>query len=245
MTAAESKDDHAPVDSSPAPVTHASTTSGSQQRHASRPANPGPSLDDLIRQPRELRRDGACNPAPRVRVETPKPLAVDVEAIDALYAAGGGDWDEIARLIDAARPYKLPKAKYTMVLSTGISFAKTSPNRILESLLRDPGNDVVKELLAAQELGQLSKMPGGNVRIKVKSREACMRLERQKVTIMGATCQFQEFDVLEEHYYLDISSVDSDIDTSLLTKRLFELGCQPIFSTFRDVSAAFGITTST
>ncbi|DAZ95513.1 TPA: hypothetical protein N0F65_001852, partial [Lagenidium giganteum] len=44
--------------------------------------------------------------------------------------------------------------------------------------------------------------------------------------------------------YLDISSVDSDIDTSLLTKRLFELGCQPIFSTFRDVSAAFGITTS-
>uniref|UniRef100_A0AAV2YL24 Uncharacterized protein n=1 Tax=Lagenidium giganteum TaxID=4803 RepID=A0AAV2YL24_9STRA len=214
MTAAESNDDHAPVDSSRPPATHASPTSGSQQRHAPRPANPGPSLDDLIRQPRELRRDGARNPAPRVRVETPKPLAVDVEAIDALYAA--------------ARPYKLPEAKYTMVLSTGTSFAKTSPNRILESLLRDPGNDVVKELLAAQELGQLSKMPGGNVRIKVKSREACMRLERQKVTIMGATCQFQEFDVLEEHYYLDISSVDSDIDTSLLTKRLFELGCQPI-----------------
>uniref|UniRef100_K3XCE6 Uncharacterized protein n=1 Tax=Globisporangium ultimum (strain ATCC 200006 / CBS 805.95 / DAOM BR144) TaxID=431595 RepID=K3XCE6_GLOUD len=66
------------------------------------------------------------------------------------------------------------------------------------------------------QLGQLTKMPGGNIRIKVKTKEACLRLERQEVTIFGGKYRFREFDVLADRFYIDVSSVDSDVDADLM-----------------------------
>ncbi|KAL7678436.1 hypothetical protein Plhal304r1_c112g0176291 [Plasmopara halstedii] len=67
-------------------------------------------------------------------------------------------------------------------------------------------------------------MPGGNLRIKVKTKEACFRLERQEVTILGSKYRFREFDILADRFYIDVSSVDSDVDADLMLKRFSSLG---------------------
>ncbi|KAL7679137.1 hypothetical protein Plhal304r1_c084g0168041 [Plasmopara halstedii] len=95
------------------------------------------------------------------------------------------------------------------------------------------------------QLGQLTKRPGGNLRIKVKTKEACFRLERQEVTILGSKYRFREFDILADRFYIDVSSVDSDVDADLMLKRFFELGAQPIYGTFRDVNLDAVMTTAT
>ncbi|KAL7999024.1 hypothetical protein Plhal703r1_c26g0106981 [Plasmopara halstedii] len=104
---------------------------------------------------------------------------------------------------------------------------------------------ILEELYRQHEIGQVSKLPGGNLRVKVKSKEACLKLERTKVNILGGIFQFKEYDVLANKYYLDISNVDSDTNTDVILLRLFILGCQPIYDTFREVNMATGITSAT
>jgi hypothetical protein len=204
-----------------------------------------PTMAELLRQQEHLRRDRAVVEAARKRVETPKPLAVDIEAIERQYAAGG-DWSLIASRMEQARPYQLPKAKYDMVIDTGRALAKTSVHKILASLAGpDHGNSALEELYKQFEIGQISKMPGGNLRVKVKSKEACVRLERTKVNILGGVFTFKEFDILGDKYYLDISNVDCDMDTDVILHRLFLLGCKPVYDTFREVNLPTGVTSAT
>ncbi|CAH0485663.1 unnamed protein product [Peronospora farinosa] len=185
-----------------------------------------PTMAELLRQHEHLRRDRAVIEAARKRVETPKPLAVDIEAIERQYAAGH-DWSLIASRMEQARPYQLPRAKFDMVIETGRALAKTSVHKILASLAGpDHGNSELEELYKQFEIGQISKMPGGNLRVKVKSKEACVRLERTKVNILGGVFTFKEFDILGDKYYLDISNVDCDMDTDMILHRLFLLGCK-------------------
>ncbi|KAI9905422.1 hypothetical protein PsorP6_013825 [Peronosclerospora sorghi] len=90
-------------------------------------------LVDVIRKASALRRDTATLTAAHTRVETPKPLASDVEAIEELYSKGT-PWSEIATNITQARPYQLPRARYALVLETGASFSKTAPMKLLQSI---------------------------------------------------------------------------------------------------------------
>ncbi|KAF1335930.1 hypothetical protein FI667_g989, partial [Globisporangium splendens] len=202
-----------------------------------------PTLRSLLQRTKEIRRDHV-EPPEKKRVELPKPLAADIEAIDALYEAGG-DWSALAPRIDLARPYVLPRARYVMVIETGQAFQRTSPNKLLASFSNDHGNDVVQHQMDLNQLGQLTKMPGGNLRIKVKTKEACFRLERQDVTILGGKYRFREFDILTDRFYIDVSSVDSDVDADLMLKRFYELGTQPIFGMFRDVNLEAVMSTAT
>ncbi|KAL7994083.1 hypothetical protein Plhal703r1_c57g0162781 [Plasmopara halstedii] len=166
-----------------------------------------PTLRTLLQRTTEIRRDHVEAPEKK-KVELPKPLAADIEDIDALYEAGG-DWSALAPRIDRARPYVLPRARYVMVIETGQAFQRTSPNKLLTSFSNDHGNQI---------------MPGGNLRIKVKTKEACFRLERQEVTILGSKYRFREFDILADRFYIDVSSVDSDVDADLMLKRFSSLG---------------------
>ncbi|KAF1331469.1 putative Pollike protein, partial [Globisporangium splendens] len=203
------------------------------------------SMADVLRLQEDLRRDRAVVDASRRRVETPKPLAVDIEAIERQYAAGG-DWSNIASRLEQARPYQLPRAKYDMVIETGRALAKTPVQKILASLASSGhGNAALEELYKRFEIGQISKLPGGNLRVKVKSKDACVRLERTKVNILGGVFTFKEFDILGDKYYLDISNVDSDTNTDLILERLFILGCKPVYDTFREVNLATGVTSAT
>ncbi|KAF1318504.1 hypothetical protein FI667_g13907, partial [Globisporangium splendens] len=204
-----------------------------------------PTMADVIMQQEHLRRDRAAVEAARKRVETPKPLAVDIEAIERQYAAGH-DWSLIASRMEQARPYQLPRAKYDMVIETGRALAKTSVHKILASLAGpEHGNSALEELYKQFEIGQISKMPGGNLRVKVKSKEACVRLERTKVNILGGVFTFKEFDSLGDKYYLDIANVDCDMDTDVILHRLFLLGCKPVYDTFREVNLTTGMTSAT
>ncbi|KAF1328370.1 putative Pollike protein, partial [Globisporangium splendens] len=203
------------------------------------------SMADILRLQEDIRRDRAVVDASRRRVETPKPLAVDIEAIERQYAAGG-DWSNIASRLEQARPYQLPRAKYDMVIETGRALAKTPVQKILASLASSGhGNAALEELYKRFEIGQISKLPGGNLRVKVKSKDACVRLERTKVNILGGVFTFKEFDILGDKYYLDISNVDSDTNTDLILERLFILGCKPVYDTFREVNLATGVTSAT
>ncbi|KAF1327222.1 putative Pollike protein, partial [Globisporangium splendens] len=215
------------------------------------PASSAPAADtrlsmaEVLRLQEDLRRDRAVVDASRRRVETPKPLAVDIEAIERQYAAGG-DWSNISSRLEQARPYQLPRAKYDMVIETGRALAKTPVQKILASLASPGhGNAALEELYKHFEIGQISKLPGGNLRVKVKSKDACVRLERTKVNILGGVFTFKEFDILGDKYYLDISNVDSDTDTDLILERLFVLGCKPVYDTFREVNLATGVTSAT
>lgn len=158
--------------------------------------DPRPTMADVLGQQEHLRRDQAVADAARRRVETPKPLACDIEAIERQYAAGGG-WSFIAPRMEQARPYALPRARFDMVIDTGRTFAKTPLQKIIASLSgKSHGNAALEKLYGMFEIGQVSKLPGGNLRVKVKSKEACLALERTKVNILGGVFLLKEFDVL-------------------------------------------------
>ncbi|KAL8024078.1 hypothetical protein Plhal710r2_c005g0021591 [Plasmopara halstedii] len=204
-----------------------------------------PTMADLLRQQETIRRDNAEVEAARRRVETPKPLACDIEAIERQYAAGG-DWSFISTRMEQARPYELPRAKYDMVIDTGRTFAKTPLQKIMVSLAgKHHGNEALEKLYGEFAIGQVSKLPGGNLRVKVKTKEACMKLERTKVNILGGVFEFKEFDVLGGKYFIDIANVDSDTNTDVILHRLFLLGCKPVYDTFREVNLVTGITSAT
>ncbi|KAL7693485.1 hypothetical protein Plhal304r1_c004g0018141 [Plasmopara halstedii] len=190
------------------------------------PARPPRLLDD-IRNVASLRRDNVAVNLAQLRVETPKPLASDIEAIEALYD-NGKPWLSIAPSITSARPYQLPRARYSLVLETRGSFARIAPQKILQSFVRDHNNPVLAELFRDNLVVQLSKLPDGNLCLKVRTREACMKLERQAIQLLGGSF-----------------NIDSDLDTDCMMKRLFELGCRPLYDTFRRVNVATGITTAT
>ncbi|KAG2957212.1 hypothetical protein PC119_g27405, partial [Phytophthora cactorum] len=63
--------------------------------------DPRPTMADVLSLQELLRRDHAETEAARRRVETPKPLACDIEAIERQYAAGG-DWSFIAFRMEQA-----------------------------------------------------------------------------------------------------------------------------------------------
>uniref|UniRef100_K3WG12 Uncharacterized protein n=1 Tax=Globisporangium ultimum (strain ATCC 200006 / CBS 805.95 / DAOM BR144) TaxID=431595 RepID=K3WG12_GLOUD len=208
------------------------------------PASSAPAVDtrlnmaEVLRLQEDLRRDKAAVDASRRRVETPKPLAVDIEAIERQYAAGA-NWSTIAARLEQARPYQVSRARYDMVIETGRTLAKTPIQKILASLVSSGhGNAVLEELYKRFEIGQISKLPGGNLRVKVKTKEACVRLERTKVNILGGVFTFKEFDTLSDKYFLDISNIDSDANKDLILERLFILGCMPVFDTYREVNLA-------
>ena len=160
------------------------------------PADPRPTFADVLSHHDHLGRDRADNVAARRRVETPKPLACDIEWIERQYAAGG-DWSFIASRMDQARLYVLPRAKYDMVFETGRTLAKKPLQKILSSLSgKTHGNAFLEGLYRRYEIGQISKLPGGNLRMKVESKEAYLQLERTKVNILGGTYLFKEFDIL-------------------------------------------------
>ena len=90
-------------------------------------------MADVISQQEHHRRDHAEADVVRRRVETPKPLASNIEAIERQYAAGG-DWSFIASRMEQARPYALPRARFDMVIDTGHTFAKTPLQKVMASL---------------------------------------------------------------------------------------------------------------
>uniref|UniRef100_K3XAV1 Uncharacterized protein n=1 Tax=Globisporangium ultimum (strain ATCC 200006 / CBS 805.95 / DAOM BR144) TaxID=431595 RepID=K3XAV1_GLOUD len=202
-------------------------------------------MAEILRFQEDLRRDKVAVESARRRVETPKPLAIDIETIERQYAVGG-DWSLIASRMEQARPYQLPIAKYDMVIETGRALVKTPLQKTMASLAgTSHGNSALEELYKRFEIGQISKLPGGNLRIKVKSKDACVRLECTKVNILGGVFKFKEFDILGDKYFIDIVNVDSDVNIDVILHRLFLLGCQPVYNTFREVNLATGITSAT
>jgi|UniRef100_K3WKT4 hypothetical protein len=176
-----------------AKTTHAVNCNDSQAtvHPDSRQGTQPPTLRSLLQRTKEIRRDHV-EPPEKKWVGMPKPLAADIEAIVALYEAGS-DWSVIGPRIEQARPYALPRARYVMVIETGQAFQRTSSYKLLTSFCNDHGNQVVQQQMDLNQLGQLTKMPGGNMRITVKTKEACFCLERQEVTILGGKYRFKEF----------------------------------------------------
>lgn len=127
-----------------------------------------PTLADVLGQQEHLRRDHANDDAGRRCVETPTPLSSDIEWIERQYAAGG-DWSFIYSRIDQARTYALPRARYDMLIATGRTLAKTPLQKRMRSLSgKHHGNASLENLYHNHEIGQISKLPGGNLHVRVK-----------------------------------------------------------------------------
>ncbi|KAJ0391690.1 hypothetical protein ATCC90586_011105 [Pythium insidiosum] len=177
------------------------------------------------------------------RVQLPRPRSADIDAILRLYESSpkaGDIWNAAQK----ALPFTIPRAKYDCIIETGTSLVSTAPSRILQSFVTKHGNDVVADLIAKKEIGQLSKLPRGNLCLKVKSEEARRRLEGQEVTILGHTYKFREHDPLEDRFYVDIAGVNGDTDVDQLFMRLFDIGAKPLYATNREVHLETGITTA-
>ena len=87
-------------------------------------------------------------------------------------------------------------------------------------------------------VGQVTKILGGKLRLNEKTQAAWFQLENTTVSILGGVYPFKPFDVLANKFYLNISNVDSDTDTTVMLHRMFVLGCQPVYDTFCDVNLA-------
>ncbi|KAL7685782.1 hypothetical protein Plhal304r1_c029g0094831 [Plasmopara halstedii] len=120
--------------------------------------------------------DKAVIDALRNCIKTPKPLACDIDSIERQYAARR-DWSFVSSRIDQARPYELPRARYDMVIDTGRTFAKPALQKIMASLTGSHhGNDALEKLHGEHAIGQVSKLPGGSLRLKVKAKDSCLQL---------------------------------------------------------------------
>ncbi|KAL7681768.1 hypothetical protein Plhal304r1_c054g0139031 [Plasmopara halstedii] len=152
------------------------------------------------------RRDNAEAEAARRRVEASKPLA--------------------------SRLYELPRAKYDVVIDTSQVLAKAPLQKIMVSLAgKHHGNDVFEPPYGEFAIGQVSRLPGGNLRVKGKTKEAILKLERTKYTWYK--------------YFIDIANVDSDTSTDVILHRLFLLRCKPVYDSFREINLMTGITSAT
>ncbi|KAL8009035.1 hypothetical protein Plhal710r2_c075g0179081 [Plasmopara halstedii] len=140
------------------------------------PSDTRPTMAGMLKHQETILRDEAAAKAKRSCIKTPKSFACEIELIERHYAAKR-DWSYIASRLDRARPYELSRAKFDMVIATGRTFAKTPLQRIMASLAgSNHENEVLEELYRQHEIGQVSKFPGGNLRVKMKSKDACLKL---------------------------------------------------------------------
>jgi hypothetical protein len=204
----------------------------------------GPTLAEILTGTAPIVRGVTGAQQEQQRVMLPRPRAVDIETITKLYesgASGTAVWTAAQR----ALPFELPSAKVDCIIETGTALVSTAPSRILQSFVSDHDNDVVSELIKNHEIGQLSKLPRGNLCLKVKSVETRRKLEGQEVVILGHRYKIREHDPLEDRFYVDIAGVSSDQDVQGLFTRLYEIGAKPLYATNREVHLTSGITTAT
>ena len=233
------------TDSAPLPVTNTDSKPAATPESAttSTPAK-GPTLADVLRSQEKIRKDKKkANSA--FRVEIPKPSAANLREIEHLFADGRPSWDILSAKLASARPFKLPCARFFMVLETGQELARVDNAKILQSFVRDNANPVVEELLESHDIGQLAKIPGGNLRVYVTSEENCQKLTDQEVTILGNKYSFREFDLLGSKYFLDVFGVSPGMECGRIARALHDLGCDIIYENFREAIAGKAITMST
>ena len=223
---------------SSAPKAPASSAEGNDP-----PAPQVSSIRQLLDSPEEIRRDSTPSPQP-IRVAMPRPTAEAIEAIDALYASKSA-WEALSESIERARPYVLPRARFVMVIETNRAFDRMGINKIMTSLLKDNDDTAVKEQIDHQQIGQISKGRRGDICVKVKTRAACQQLANKEVRLLGKMYKFQDFDILADRFFIDVSSVDSAFDDQRMLRRFFDIGAEPIYGTFRDVNLEAAMTTST
>uniref|UniRef100_A0AAV1TA82 Uncharacterized protein n=1 Tax=Peronospora matthiolae TaxID=2874970 RepID=A0AAV1TA82_9STRA len=156
-----------------------------------------PGSDEVpMDQPSPFAASGSLPPRVDLRPTMDDPLSSDIEWIERQYAAGG-NCSFIDSRINQARPYTLPHDKYDMMIATSRTLAKTPLQKILVSLSgKHYGNDSLNDPNHSHKIGQISKLLGGDLRIRVKLDEARIRLERTKVSILGGAYTVKELDVL-------------------------------------------------
>ena len=175
------------------------SSQGDSKATASVDDSKSPTLADLIKSQESLRKDQATARAGEISRGAPKAEAPDVEVILQLYADGEHpDWSVLSAKLEAARPFQIRKATFPMVLETGQSLTRTPNGKILSSLMRDHGNPVFESLSESRSIAQVSKMPGGNIRVVVTTADACQQLECQPVTILGEKYFFESLILLEQ-----------------------------------------------
>ena len=165
--------------------------------------------------------------------------------IEDLFAEGRPSWDVLSAKLASARPFQLPSANFAIILETGQSLARIDNAKILQSFARDHANPVVGELLDSHAIGQIAKIPGGNLKVYVTSEEHCHKLAHQEVTILGNRYSFREYDILGSKYFLDVFGVNPGTECGRLARALHELGCDIIYDNFREAIAGKAITMST
>lgn len=205
----------------------------------------GPTLADIVSGAEPIVRGMSAAEHQQQRVQLPRPRAADIAAILQLYESTTPDGAAVREAAKRALPFVLPRAQFECVIETNTTLASTAPSRILQSFATQHGNEVVAELIRDNQIGQLSKMPRGNLCVKVKTEAACRRLEGQEVKILGYTFKFRERNPLDDRFYIDISGVSSDSSVDTLFGRLFDIGARPIYATNREVHLKTGITTAT
>ncbi|CCI46830.1 unnamed protein product [Albugo candida] len=203
-----------------------------------------PSLADILKGHEEIRKDKAAKKA-TWKVEMPKPLASDLRAIEKLFEEGRPSWEVLSAHLTAAKPFVLPSAKFSVVLETGQALVRTPPAHILQSFVRDHGNVIVDELFEAGKIGQLAKLPGGNLRLLITEEEVCQRLANEKVRILGNSYSFREFDILGSRFFLDIFGIGPEMSTLKLASALHRLGCDVLYENFREAVASKRLSMST
>ncbi|KAL7685489.1 hypothetical protein Plhal304r1_c030g0096941 [Plasmopara halstedii] len=103
------------------------------------------------------------------------------------------------------------------------------------------GNEAPKQMYREFAIGQVSKLPEGNLRVKANTNEACVKLTRMKVKIPGGVFVFKKSNLLGSKHIIDIANIDSDTNTDVI----LSLGCMPVYETFREINLITEITFAT
>ncbi|CCI49782.1 unnamed protein product [Albugo candida] len=157
-----------------------------------------PLLADILKGHEEIHKGKAVKKA-TWKVEMPKLLAADLSAIKKHFGR---------------RSSKLG------LLETGQALVRTPPAHILQSFVRDHGNVIVDELFETRKIGELAKLPGGNLRLLVTDEEVCKTLAHETVTILG------------NKYLFHIFGIGKEMSTLTFASTLHRLGCDVLYENF-------------
>ena len=92
------------------------------------------------------------------------------------------------------------------MLETDQALVRTPPAHILQSFVRDHGNVIVNELFEAGKIGELAKLPGGNLRLLVTEEEACQKIWPMKKLRFSVTATPSEDLIFSVHDFFWIFS---------------------------------------
>ncbi|EGZ12301.1 hypothetical protein PHYSODRAFT_515278, partial [Phytophthora sojae] len=137
--------------------------------------------------------------------------------------------EDFLRRVCETRPTGTATATFPVMLDSGNFFQGVSMPRIIDSLIRDNGNSVLKRLLREHAFDAIDKRRDGGLRILVRTSEAQQALNGEEVSIMGRKFRIGLESPLAQCFFLDVIGLTTAEEALTVFGSLASRGAKPVY----------------